>query len=49
MLDHLKLTDGATRVRSAIREVIGAGKFLTPDLGGSGSTTEYTDELLRQL
>lgn len=49
MLDHLKLTDGATRVRSAIREVIGAGKFLTPDLGGSGSTTEYTDEVLRQL
>ena len=49
MLDHLKLNDAASRVRAAVREVIGAGNFLTPDLGGSGSTTEYTDELLRRL
>jgi isocitrate dehydrogenase (NAD+) len=49
MLDHLKLVEPATRIRKAIRDVIGAGKFLTPDLGGSGSTSEYTDELLRQF
>lgn len=49
MLDHLKMTDAATRIRLAVRQVISEGQHLTPDLGGSGSTTEYTDALLRQL
>ena len=49
MLDHLELTDVATRIRLAIRQVISAGQHLTPDLGGKGSTSEYTEAVLRQL
>ncbi|MFN3235687.1 MAG: isocitrate dehydrogenase [Pseudomonadales bacterium] len=49
MLDHLELIEPATRIRAAVRKVIGEGKHLTPDLGGSGSTTEYTEALLANL
>lgn len=49
MLDHLGITGPAERIRGAVREVIGAGRALTRDLGGSASTEDYTAELLRHL
>lgn len=49
MLDYLQLNDAAERLRKAIRVVIGEGKHLTADLGGSASTTEYTEALLETL
>ena len=49
MLDYLKLTEPATKIRTTVRKVIGDGKVLTPDLGGKGSTQEYTDALLKEL
>jgi len=49
MLDYLHRFDAAEHLRKAVRRVIGDGKVLTPDLGGSSSTTEYTDELLTHL
>jgi isocitrate dehydrogenase (NAD+) len=49
MLDYLQLNDAAERLRKVIRIVIGEGKHLTPDLGGQGSTDEYTDALLATL
>jgi len=49
MLDYLNLNEPATRIRAAIRKVIGAGSVLTPDLGGTSSTDEYTEALLQQL
>jgi isocitrate dehydrogenase (NAD+) len=49
MLDYLGLTGQAERIRDTVREVIGAGKVLTPDLGGSAGTDAYTAELLKHL
>lgn len=49
MLDYLDRNAAAQRLRGAIRTVIGAGRELTPDLGGSGTTTGYGAALLRSL
>lgn len=49
MLDYLERQEAAERLRAAIRQVIGAGHALTPDLGGSGTTSGYAAALLRAL
>lgn len=49
MLEYLQFTDEANRLRNAIREVIGEGRTVTPDLGGSATTTEYTQALIDHL
>lgn len=49
MLDYLELTGPATKIRTVVRKVIGDGRILTPDLGGKGSTQEYTHALLEEL
>jgi isocitrate dehydrogenase (NAD+) len=49
MLDYLEMTEPAERIRSALVETVRAGDSLTADLGGSGSTTEFTDALIRRL
>lgn len=49
MLDYLERQEAAERLRAAIRQVIGAGHELTPDLGGSGTTSAYAAALLRAL
>jgi tartrate dehydrogenase/decarboxylase/D-malate dehydrogenase len=48
MLDHLGLGDEARRVIGAIEQTTASGS-LTPDLGGSCSTRQVTDALLRYL
>lgn len=49
MLDYLELNDASQRVRAAVRKVIGEGRTTTPDLGGSASTTDYTQALIDHL
>ena len=49
MLDHIGQGDVATRVRAAIEKTIRAAETLTPDLGGSASTEEYTKALIGSL
>lgn len=49
MLDYLKMHEAADRIRSVIRQVIGARAVLTRDLGGQASTREYLDALLAAL
>ncbi len=49
MLDYLKMSDAAERVRSAVRKTLNEGASLTPDLGGSGSTTAFTAALIANL
>ena len=41
LLDYLGLTDAATRLRAAMAQVYAAGKALTPDQGGTATTTEF--------
>jgi len=49
MLDYLDLNETSNRIRAAVRQVIGEGKTLTPDLGGSASTDAYTEALISKL
>lgn len=49
MLRHLGETESAIRVEHAVEQVVGAGTCVTGDLGGSASTTEYTDQLIAEL
>lgn len=48
MLRHLGFTAAADRVEAAVAAVIAAGK-LTPDMGGTLSTTGVGDRLLERL
>ena len=41
MLRHLNETDAAERVERAVRETIGEGKTLPPDLGGTAGTKAF--------
>ena len=49
MLDHLGEADAAARLHAAIKQVYAEGRFLTQDVGGSTSTSDFTDAVLRQL
>jgi len=43
LLDHLNLTKSANAVRDAVAKVLGAGKVMSPDLGGKSTTDEVAD------
>ncbi len=49
MLLHLGELDAAKRLRSAIEKVYAAQKHLTPDVGGTASTSEFTDAVIAGL
>ena len=49
MLRHLNLHDHAKKVETAAFDVIREGQFLTGDLGGSSTCTQYTDAIIRKI
>lgn len=49
LLTHLGENDAAMRLQSSIEGVYREGKFLTGDVGGTASTGEFTDAVLRLL
>ena len=49
MLEHLGQGEWAARVVDAIERVLQAGDDLTPDLGGSASTSELGERVVREL
>jgi isopropylmalate/isohomocitrate dehydrogenase-like protein len=49
MLDYLGETGWAERVEKAVVAVLEEGKVLTPDLGGSSSTAQVTDAIIKAL
>ena len=49
MLDYLSEGGWAERIEKAVVSVIEEGKVLTPDLGGSSSTTQVTDAVIDAL
>lgn len=49
MLEHIGQNETAERLRGAIAETIREKDALTPDLGGSATTREYTAALKRRL
>jgi isocitrate dehydrogenase (NAD+) len=49
MLDHCKLTQQATRLRSAIDQTLNIDQVRTGDLGGSASTAQFTQALVSRI
>ncbi|HMB38247.1 MAG TPA: isocitrate dehydrogenase [Wenzhouxiangellaceae bacterium] len=49
MLEHLEHQSDARRLRQAIRDVISDGDRVTPDLGGTGTTTSFADAIIDRL
>ncbi|MEP0767351.1 MAG: isocitrate dehydrogenase (NAD(+)) [Fimbriimonadia bacterium] len=49
MLRDLRETDAADRVEKAVHTVLREGKTLTPDLGGSATTSEITDAIIAAM
>ena len=49
MLDHLRMTPRANRLRQAIRDTIAAQDRVTRDLGGTGTTDGFTQAVIEKL
>jgi isocitrate dehydrogenase (NAD+) len=49
MLNHMGLQTYAKKIENAILTVIREGKHVTADLGGTASTTEYTEAICQLL
>jgi isocitrate dehydrogenase (NAD+) len=49
MLHHINESDAAARLENALNQVIQARKTVTRDLGGTASTTEFTDAVIAAL
>jgi isocitrate dehydrogenase (NAD+) len=49
LLQHLGEADAARRLRLAIEQVYARGEKLTPDVGGSASTREFTEAVIANL
>ena len=49
MLEQLDLYEQAEQIRSSIAQVIKDGRMLTPDIGGSATTSQLTDAVIACL
>ena len=49
MLRHLEMPEPAPRIEQAVGEVIERGETVTADLGGTASTTGFTDALVTAM
>ncbi|MBO1520590.1 isocitrate dehydrogenase [Oceanisphaera pacifica] len=49
MLEHLEMQDKAQQIRNAVRKTIAEGKSVTRDLGGTATTTEFTQAIIANL
>jgi isocitrate dehydrogenase (NAD+) len=49
MLFHLKEPEAALRLQQAVERVYAAGKHTTPDVGGKGTTAEFTEAVIAAI
>lgn len=49
MLRYMKLPEHAEKIEKATFRVLREGKVLTPDLGGKGTCSGYTAEIIKYL
>ena len=49
MLEHIGERQAAERIRAALMGVLAAGAVRTHDLGGTASTTEFTDAICKEI
>jgi isocitrate dehydrogenase (NAD+) len=49
MLDHMGESDRATRIRTALETTITDGVTVTRDLGGTATTQQFADAIIKKL
>ena len=49
MLKYINQNDVAYKIEKSLFKTIKERKILTPDLGGNATTTEYTNEIIKNL
>lgn len=49
MLKYLNMQDKASQIQNAINKVLNEGTVLTGDLGGTATTTEFTQKIIENL
>jgi len=49
MLRHMNMNSYADKISNACLKTIAEGKYITGDLGGSASCTQYTDQIIRHI
>ena len=49
MLDHIGETAAARSIKNALHQIYREGKTLTRDVGGTATTAEFTDSVVRAL
>jgi isocitrate/isopropylmalate dehydrogenase len=49
MLSHIGQKKASTRISNALEIVLQRGDRLTPDLGGSATTTKFADAIIREI
>jgi isocitrate dehydrogenase (NAD+) len=49
LLEHIGDSDRAQRIRGALDRVLAAGRVRTRDLGGTATTTEFSDAVCREI
>lgn len=49
MLTQMQLKDHSNRISNAILKTLQEGKYITRDLGGKATTTEYVKALIGNL
>ena len=49
MLNHMAEKKAAKRISNALEVVLQRGDRLTPDLGGSATTTKFADAIIREI
>lgn len=49
MLKHLGLNEDAKKIEDAVLKTIADGEVTTTDIGGSATTTEFTNEVIKKL
>jgi isocitrate dehydrogenase (NAD+) len=49
MLHHLNLSDYADKIHNSVLSTISEGRYLTSDLGGKSTTSDYTKALIDHL
>jgi len=49
MLIHLNEPQAAARLQQAVERVYAGGKNTTPDVGGAGTTTGFTDAVIAAM
>ena len=49
MLHHMKLDTHANQIEAAVLKTIGSGQNLTGDLGGKGTTSSFTEAVIKNL